>query len=89
MFYLYSLIMAIELLVAGIVPMPREILNSLIFVPLLDGPVYHWPIHYLGWTLAFEWLFYLVVALLILNDSRWRTRSLMLVLLVLPFGSLG
>lgn len=65
LFYLLSAVLFIDLIRASVPYSGLEVFNTLAFVPWLDGVEYHWPIHYLGWTLAFEFIFYLVVAALI------------------------
>ncbi len=70
LFYLLSAVLFADILRAGVPYSALEVFNTLAFIPWLDGSDYHWPIHYLGWTLAFEFVFYLVVAALI-----WRGRG--------------
>ena len=88
LFYLYNIVVATDLAIARAWPEPRSLLNSLIFVPLLDGGEYHWPLHYLGWTLSFEWVFYLIVAALIPLGTRWRSPVLLALLSALPLAGL-
>ena len=70
LFYLLSAVLFAEILRSHVPFESRELVNTLTFVPWLDGRVYHWPIHYLGWTLAFEFVFYGIVATMI-----WSGRS--------------
>ena len=70
LFYLLSAVLFAEMLRSHVPYSPLEVFNTLTFIPWLDGSEYHWPIHYLGWTLAFEFTFYFVVAGLI-----WLGRS--------------
>ena len=65
LFYLLSALLLADMLRAQVPFDVRDVLNTLTFVPWFDGREYHWPIHYLGWTLAFEFVFYGVVAALI------------------------
>ena len=65
LFYLLSAVLFADLIRASVPYSGLEVFNTLAFIPWLDGTEYHWPIHYLGWTLAFEFIFYLVVAGLI------------------------
>ena len=71
LFYLFSALLLAEMLRSQ-VPIRKcaSVLNTLTFVPWFDGREYHWPIHYLGWTLAFEFVFYGVVATLIWTRTR-------------------
>ena len=75
LFYLLSAILFADLVRASVPYSPLEVFNTLAFIPWLDGSEYHWPIHYLGWTLAFEFTFYLVVAALI---ATGRSRNVVL-----------
>jgi peptidoglycan/LPS O-acetylase OafA/YrhL len=59
-------------------------LNSIFFLPLFDKDQCSWPIHFLGWTLAFETIFYLVVAVLIAFGRSRDAFAILLTLLVLP-----
>lgn len=77
LFYLLSAILLLDMIRAGVPFGAREIVNTVTFVPWFDGREYHWPIHFLGWTLAYEFVFYLVVAVFI-----WCRRSASLVLLI-------
>ena len=54
--------MLTEALRAGLPVEPVSVFNSLTFIPIFDDSTYSWPLHYLGWTLTFEWVFYLLVA---------------------------
>lgn len=65
LFYLACLLMLAEALRAGLPIERASIFNSITFIPLFDDETYSFPLHYLGWTLAFEFVFYLAVAALI------------------------
>jgi exopolysaccharide production protein ExoZ len=86
LFYLASLLMLAESLRAGLPIDPSSILNSITFIPIFDDATYSWPLHYLGWTLAFEFVFYLVVAALIAGGQGGRHSTLLLVTLMLPLA---
>lgn len=63
LFYLACLVLAAWMLGTGAETNFERAawLNSLTFIPFFDDTRYSWPIHYLGWTLAFEFVFYLFV----------------------------
>lgn len=44
------------------------IYNTITIIPLFDGAVFHQPILYVGWTLAFELAFYALVALVLFQE---------------------
>jgi peptidoglycan/LPS O-acetylase OafA/YrhL len=46
------------------------ILNTVTPLPILDGPRYHYPPLYVGWSLTFEFVFYGVVSLVMASDTR-------------------
>lgn len=85
LFYLLSAVLFADMLRASVGFEPNELINTFIFIPLFDTTVYSWPIHYLGWTLAFEFVFYMVVATLILRREGPMHRWLLALLVVLPF----
>jgi len=89
LFYLACLVMLAEAFRARL-PLDREsVLNSLTFIPVFDDGTYSWPLHYLGWTLGFEWVFYLLVAILIAVGRGGRHGLLLaLVLAVTILGPL-
>ena len=85
LFYLACLVMLAEAIRAGL-PLERaSILNSLTFLPIFDDNKYSWPLHYLGWTLAFEWVFYLLVALLIADGRAGQHLPLLGMVVAVPF----
>jgi exopolysaccharide production protein ExoZ len=84
LFYLMSAVLFADILRAQVAFDVREVANTLTFIPWVDGREYHWPIHYLGWTLAFEFVFYGVVGALIWAGPRRRLLVLALILLALP-----
>src|SRR5690606_39022954 len=53
LFHLASLLMLVNVLRSGIPVEPSSALNSITFIPIFDAETYSWPLHYLGWTLAF------------------------------------
>lgn len=63
LYYLACLVLLAQMFVTGTVSqVSREsLLNSLTFIPFFDDRTYSWPIHFLGWTLAFEFVFYVFV----------------------------
>lgn len=58
--------------------------NTLLFVPWLDFDAYRGSVHPYGWTLAFEFVFYLVVAVPIMLGASRRPAVLMAIMLALP-----
>ena len=88
LFYLGCLLMLAEALRARIAIDPVSVLNSLTFIPIFDDASYSWPLHYLGWTLAFEWTFYLLVALLIAVGRGGQPLLLLALVGVVPLAGL-
>jgi exopolysaccharide production protein ExoZ len=88
LFYLASLLMLAEALRAGLPIDPMSVLNTIIFIPVFDDAAYSWPLHYLGWTLAFEFTFYLMVAALIAAGRGGQHPMLLAVLVALPLVGL-
>jgi exopolysaccharide production protein ExoZ len=84
LFYLACLVMLIESLRAGLPVERASVLNSLTFIPIFDDGTYSWPLHYLGWTLTFEWVFYLLVAALIAGGRGGRHIPLLAMLAAIP-----
>lgn len=84
LFYLACLVMLIEALRAGLPVERASVFNSLTFIPIFDDGTYSWPLHYLGWTLTFEWVFYLLVAALIASGRGGRHIPLLALLAALP-----
>ena len=85
LFYLFCLLWLAQLFPAGLPISAGSVSNSLLFFPLVDQNEYSWPIHYLGWTLSFEFIFYLIVAGLIASGRGRSATVLFLSLLALPF----
>jgi exopolysaccharide production protein ExoZ len=85
LFYLASLAMLAVSLRGGAAIDPSSVLNSLTFIPIFDDETYSWPLHYLGWTLAFEFAFYLVVAALIASGRGARADLLLAAIVSIPF----
>jgi exopolysaccharide production protein ExoZ len=84
LFYLACLVMLAEVLRAGLRVETASVFNSLTFIPVFDDGTYSWPLHYLGWTLMFEWVFYLLVAVLIASGRGGRHIPLLVVLAAVP-----
>jgi exopolysaccharide production protein ExoZ len=84
LFYLATLVMLAESLRAHLPIDPVSVLNSITFIPFFDDDLYSWPLHYLGWTLAFEFVFYLFVAALIAAGVGGRNVLLLAVVAALP-----
>jgi exopolysaccharide production protein ExoZ len=64
------------------------VLNSFTIIPFFDGAQYSWTLHYLGWTLAFEFIFYLLVAVIIAAHAGHRAGLLFAVMLAAPLAAL-
>lgn len=88
LYYLLCAVLVLEAARSGTPIAQRELMNSLTFVPWFDFDTYSWPVHYLGWTLAFEFVFYGIVAVLIATGFAHRPRSILAVTLVLPTAGL-
>jgi len=86
LFYLACLLMLAESLRAGTPIDPSSIMNSITFIPIFDDEAYSWPLHYLGWTLAFEFVFYLIVACLIAAGRGGNHATLLCATLLLPLA---
>lgn len=84
LFYLVSVVIGLVLWVGQTPVSLTSVLNSLTFIPLLDGEDYSWPVHYLGWTLAFEFTFYVIVALAVASGIGASPALLIAVTLLLP-----
>lgn len=68
----------------------QSVIHSLTIVPVADGQVFHPPALYVGWTLAFEFAFYaLVAATSLIAARRARTRIRMLFGLTMAAGLAG
>jgi exopolysaccharide production protein ExoZ len=64
----------------------EESIKSFTILPIIDyGNKFWQPILYIGWTLAFEWLFYLIFAVLILFSVNKKNLFLILFLGILTF----
>lgn len=64
---------------------PLALLSSLAFIPFFKSPDRIYPTYYLGWTLNYEMLFYLLFAVGILIRREWRiaiTSALVLTLVI-------
>jgi exopolysaccharide production protein ExoZ len=62
-------------------PAPASLLNSATILPIFDHRVYHMPIPGVGWTLAFEGYFYLIVALALILPRAVRADAVAAILL--------
>jgi exopolysaccharide production protein ExoZ len=65
-----------------------QLLNTLTLFPFFDGTAYAAPPLYVGWTLGFEWLFYMLVAAVIATGLRPRAPILLAVLTALALAGL-
>jgi len=86
LYYLLTLVMIANLLRAGELGQlePASFTNSLTFIPIFDDEIYSSPIHFLGWTLAFEFTFYVFVAVQISTMQSSRPLVLLAVVASLP-----
>ncbi len=84
LFYLASALMLANLIRAGIDVDPSSLLNSITFIPVFDDETYSWPLHYLGWTLAFEFAFYFLVSILICTGGGARPVVLLAMTAIAP-----
>jgi peptidoglycan/LPS O-acetylase OafA/YrhL len=63
-----------------------EVIKSFTIIPIIDHGPFSWkPMLPVGWTLAFEWLFYLLFALLILLSVRKKFVAVILIIGGLTF----
>lgn len=87
LFYLVCLVLAVWMLgTGGGAQIDRTaLLNSLTFIPFFDDASYSWPIHYLGWTLAFEFVFYLFVFAQIVLRLGAKPLVLLVAVAIAPF----
>ncbi len=88
LFYLFSLVLLGVMLAGGQRIDPMSLINTVTIVPIFDQGRYAWPIHYLGWTLAFEFIFYLLVAAGLALGVRRLPFLLLGLLGLLPFVGL-
>ncbi len=65
----------------------KEILTAITLVPLADGAHYVTPILIVGWSLAFELIFYSLVAASLYAAPAWRMRALLVTLFIC--GTIG
>lgn len=65
-------------------PFPNEeVLKTITVIPLFDKGNMVWkPILYVGWTLAYEWLFYLMFSILLLLSVKRKNMTLVIVFAV-------
>ena len=84
LFYLACLVMLAEAIRAGLPLETASVLNSITFIPIFDDGTYSWPLHYLGWTLGFEWVFYLLVAVLIASGRGGQHKPLLFLVMAVP-----
>lgn len=85
LFYLASLVMLANHIRADLLIEPSSVLNSITFIPVFDDAVYSWPLHCLGWTLAFDFSFYLVVTASIASGRSGRPDLLLGAMVSIPF----
>jgi peptidoglycan/LPS O-acetylase OafA/YrhL len=86
-FWLASLVYALLCLAFGEPIDPRTLLTTVSIVPLAGQGEYVFPTLYVGWTLAFELCFYLLVAIVVATGRR--PASLAILLLVGAAALLG
>jgi exopolysaccharide production protein ExoZ len=67
----------------------QAVVNTLTILPLTDGAYYDAPILFVGWTLAFEFAFYLLVALVLSVSRDAGQRVQLLTMAVLGAAMLG
>jgi peptidoglycan/LPS O-acetylase OafA/YrhL len=77
-FWLASLGYALLRLAFGEPIDPRTFLTTLSIVPLADQGEYVFPTLYVGWTLAFELCFYLLVAIVVATGRRFASLGILL-----------
>jgi exopolysaccharide production protein ExoZ len=82
--YVITLIIYAGLVKAGVEMPAHRLVGSFLIVPFFDVQAPVWPVHYFGWSLAFEFVFYFWVAALIATRLSARPRVLLALLCVLP-----
>ena len=85
LFWLLSALFAARIVAGGGGIDGRAVANTITLLPLLDGRDYHLPPLWLGWTLAFECGFYVLVAI----ASRWSRPLPVLLALTIGLGLAG
>ena len=88
LYYLASLLMLANVVRVGMPLDPSSLLNSITFIPVFDDASYSWPVHYLGWTLSFECVFYSLVGTLIAAGAGLRPARLLAVTTAVPLVGL-
>lgn len=67
----------------------QEVIKTITILPIFDFGTFPWkPILYVGWTLSFEWLFYLIFGFLILLKIKNKSLFLVVLLSILSFTGL-
>jgi peptidoglycan/LPS O-acetylase OafA/YrhL len=84
LYYLACLAMLALIINPGTSVGRETVLNSITFIPVFDDGRYSWPLHYLGWTLAFEFVFYVFVAALVATGFSGRPLALLVVVACVP-----
>jgi peptidoglycan/LPS O-acetylase OafA/YrhL len=84
LYYLACLAILVAVTDPGMAIERESLLNSVTFIPFFDDVRYSWPVHYLGWTLAFEFVFYVVVAACVAAGIAARPLVLLATLACLP-----
>ena len=75
LFWFLCALLSVRLVVGGALLDPHSLANAVTLLPLADGHEFHAPPLWVGWTLAFEVGFYLIVALAT-RTARPRTALL-------------
>ena len=65
LYWLITALFAVRWMLAGETFSARSMSNGLTILPMFDGPYFNAPPIFVGWTLAFEWVFYFAVAVAI------------------------
>lgn len=83
-FFIFAVTLVAPALMKSSTSDPLALLSSLAFIPFFKSPDRIYPTYYLGWTLNYEMLFYLLFAIGILIRREWRimVTSAMVLLLV-------
>ncbi len=86
LYYLACLAMLALVINPGTQVGRETLLNSITFIPVFDDERYSWPVHYLGWTLAFEFVFYAFVAALVATGLSSRPLVLLAMVACVPLA---
>ena len=84
-FWIWSAVFGALIVWQGWTIVPMQVLNTLTFIPIFDFGDYEAPVLGVGWTLAFEAVFYVVVSVVImLRLPAWSLIPIIAALVLVP-----